>query len=294
MTIKLTDRFLTSRKAPLRGRAIYTDSVVPGLTFRVSAATASNPMGRRDWLLRYRPRHQTQRAVGLGSYPAVSLAKARERAGEIIAAAKRGVDLIAVEERDAEARHAAEAKAQPLCEIANAYLASVKRLRSLRDIESRTRRHIIAKLGYKPIGEITRADVVEFLDGLERKHGLRHQVNRCRETLRAIFAFAIERELITVNPVIGVSKRKVEIPRDRTFSRDELASLWRAINRLPELPRAYFRVLLLTGARRNEVGGMTWSELDLDATLWRLPSDRNKSARSFEIPLSGPVVETLD
>ena len=129
--------------------------------------------------------------------------------------------------------------------------------------------------GNKPLGEITRADVVEFLDGLERKHGLRHQVNRCRETLRAIFAFAIERELITVNPVTGVSKRKVEIPRDRTLSRDELASLWRAINRLPELPRAYFREVLLTGARRNEVGGMAWSELDLDAALWRLPADRN-------------------
>jgi len=129
--------------------------------------------------------------------------------------------------------------------------------------------------GNKPLGEITRADVVEFLDGLERKHGLRHQVNRCRETLRAIFAFAVERELIAVNPVIGVSKRKVEIPRDRTLSRDELASLWRAINRLPELPRAYFREVLLTGARRNEVGGMAWSELDLDAALWRLPADRN-------------------
>ena len=108
MTVKLTDRFLTSRKAPLKGRSIYTDSIVPGLTFRVSAATASNPTGRRHWLLRYRPRRQTQRAVGLGSYPAVSLAEARDRAGEIIAAAKRGVDLIAVEERDAEARHAAE------------------------------------------------------------------------------------------------------------------------------------------------------------------------------------------
>ena len=72
-----------------------------------------------------------------------------------------------------------------------------------------------------------------------------------------------------------MSKRKVEIPRDRTLSSDELASLWRAINRLPELPRAYFREVLLTGARRNEVGGMAWSELDLDAALWRLPADRN-------------------
>jgi integrase len=38
---------------------------------------------------------------------------------------------------------------------------------------------------------------------------------------------------------------------------------------------------------------MAWSELDLDAALWRLPADRNKSARPFEIPLSAPVVETL-
>ena len=106
-------------------------------------------------------------------------------------------------------------------------------------------------------------------------------------------AFAIERELITVNPIIGISKRKVEIPRDRTLSPDELASLWRAINRLPELPRAYFRAVLLTGARRNEVGRMEWSEVDLDAALWRLPAERNKSARPFEIPLSDCVVETL-
>jgi integrase len=115
--------------------------------------------------------------------------------------------------------------------------------------------------------------VVEFLDRLERERGLHHQVNRCRETLRMIFAFAIERELVTANPVIGVSKRK-EIPRDRTLSNNELAALWNAIERLPVLPQAYFRVVLLTGARRNEVGRMAWSELDLDAALWRLPAAR--------------------
>jgi Arm DNA-binding domain/Phage integrase central domain len=257
MTIKLTNRFLTSRRAPVSGRAIYTDSSLPGLAFRVSAKTARNPDGRRDWLLRYRPRGQEQRAVALGSYPAVSLSKARQRAGEIIAAAKRGVDLIASEKREAEAVSAAEAKARPLSEIANAYLDSIQlRLRSWRSIESRTRCHIVPKLGNKPIGEITRADVVEFLEILDREDGLRHQVNRCRETLRAIFAYAIERDLVISNPVVGVSKRKVEIPRDRTLTADELTAFWQAIEKLPELPRAYFRVVLLTGARRNEVGGM--------------------------------------
>src|SRR5215471_4355402 len=253
MTVKLTDRFLTSRKAPPTGRAIYTDATVPGLAFRVSASTTSNPEGRRDWLLRYRPRRQAQKAVALGAYPAVSLSKARQRAGEIIAAARRGVDLIALEERETGVRRAAEAKARPLSEIASAYLDSVKCLRSWRSVASRTRCHIIPKLGNKPIGEITRADVVEFLDDLERKQGLRHQVNRCRETLQAIFAYAIERELVTVNPAVGVSRRKLEIPRDRTLTAEELSALWRAIDKLPQLPRAYFRVVVLTGARRNEV-----------------------------------------
>jgi integrase len=294
MTVKLTDRFLTSRKAPATGRAIYTDATVAGLAFRVSAITARNPEGRRDWLLRYRPRGQAQKAVALGAYPAVTLSNARQRAGEIVAAAKRGIDLIAAEEREAKARSAAEAKAQPLSEIANAYLDSVKpRLRSWRSVESRTRCHIIPKLGNKPVGEVARADVVEFLDRLEREEGLQHQVNRCRETLRAIFAYAIERELVTVNPVVGVSKRKVETPRDRTLTADELTALWRAIDKLPQLPRAYFRVVLLTGARRNEVRCMAWSELDLDDGLWRLPAERNKSARPFDVPLSPPVVETL-
>ena len=120
MTVKLTDRFLTSRKPPTAGRAIYTDSSLPGLTFRVSASTKSNPEGRRDWLLRYRPRGQSQRAAALGTYPAVSLSKARQRAGEIIAAAKQGIDLISTEEREAEERRAAAVKARPLSEIANA------------------------------------------------------------------------------------------------------------------------------------------------------------------------------
>jgi integrase len=293
MIVKLTDRFLTSRKLPAAGRAIYTDSTVPGLAFRVSAGTALNPVGRRDWLLRYRPRRQAQKAVSLGAYPAVSLSKARQRAGEIIAAAKGGVDLIAVEEREAEAQRAAEAKARPLSEIANGYLESVKRLRSWRSIESRIRCHIIPKLGNKSMGEVTRAGVVEFLDDLERKGGLRHQVNRCRETLRAIYAYAIERELVSVNPVVGVSKRKVEIPRDRTLTTDELTALWQAIDKLPQLPRAYFRVVLLTGARRNEVRGMAWSEVDLDDGLWRLSAERNKSGRAFDLPLSLPVVKTL-
>jgi integrase len=77
------------------------------------------------------------------------------------------------------------------------------------------------------------------------------------------------------------------------LSADVLTALWSATDKLPQLPQAYFRVVLLTGARRNEVRRMAWSEIDLDAGMWRLPAERNKSGRPFEIPLSRPVVETL-
>src|SRR5262245_4791022 len=130
MIVKLTDRFLASRTPPVTGRAVYTDAAMQGLAFRVSAPTERNPDGRRDWLLRYRPRRQAQKAVALGGYPALSLSMARQRAGDIVAAAKRGVDMIEAEERETEARHAAEAKVRPLSEIATAYLGSVKHLRS--------------------------------------------------------------------------------------------------------------------------------------------------------------------
>jgi hypothetical protein len=79
MTIKLTDRFLTSRKAPVVGRAIYTDSSLPGLAFRVSAKTAGNPEGRRDWLLRYRPRGQEQRSVASCLLPCGSIQHVNRR-----------------------------------------------------------------------------------------------------------------------------------------------------------------------------------------------------------------------
>jgi hypothetical protein len=65
----------------------------------------------------------------------VSLLRARERAGEIVAA-KSGIDLIAVRSAS-QRRDVRRNKARPLCETAKAYLDSVKRLRSWRDIESR-------------------------------------------------------------------------------------------------------------------------------------------------------------
>src|SRR5215475_4822112 len=117
MKHKLTDRYLQAVKAPATGRLVVVDTEVTGLSLRVT------PNGTRTFLVRYRLPKQAQRSYTVpGAYPATSLAEARQRARDIVAAAKRGVDLV-TEERHREARRQkAEATARTVQELASEYI----------------------------------------------------------------------------------------------------------------------------------------------------------------------------
>jgi integrase len=294
MKTKLTDRFIRTRKPPASGRLIITDTALPGLSLRINPASTKNPDGLRYWLLRYRPRHQEQRSTVLGPYPALSLAYARQRAGDIANAAKKGIDLLAEEKRQAEDRQKAEARARTISEVGNDYLAHIKgHLKSYQSISSRFRNHIFPALGSRLIGEVRRGDIVELLDKLQHQHGLCHMTNRVRESLICLFGYAIERQLVETNPAAGTKRRRVERPRERVLLRDELRRLWQALDRISDPGRSYIRILMLTGCRRQEGRAMRWDEVDLESRLWSLPSQRTKAARPHEIPLSEGAAEII-
>jgi len=294
MKAKLTDRFIRTRKPPTSGRLIVTDTVAPGLSLRINPPSTKNPDALRYWLLRYRPRHQAQLSIVLGPYPALSLAEARRRAGDITNAAKRGVDLVAEEKRQVAGQRKAEARARTMREIGNDYLAHIEgRLKSYRNIESRFRNHIFPAIGDRLIGEVRQADVVELLDKLHHDEGLYHTTNRVRESLICLFGYAFERQLVETNPAASTKRRKVERPRERVLSRNELKLLWQSVDGIPNPGRSYVRILMLTGCRREEARAMRWDELDLDRCLWSLPSQRTKAARPHEIPLSKAAVEII-
>jgi len=267
---------------------------VPGLSLRINPASTKNPDGLRYWLLRYRPRHQEQRSTVLGAYPALSLACARQRAGDIVNSAKKGIDLLAEEKRQAEDRRKAEARARTVREVGNDYLAHIAgRLKSYQNISSRFRNHIFPALGHRLIGDVRRADIVELLDKVQHQHGLCHMTNRVRESLICMFGYAIERQLVETNPAAGTKRRQVERPRERVLSRDELRLLWRALDTIPDPGRSYIRILMLTGCRRQEARAMRWDELDLESRLWSLPSQRTKGGRPHKIPLSEDAAEVI-
>ena len=116
--------------------------------------------------------------------------------------------------------------------------------------------------------------------------------NRVRSSLSAFFNWAVREGLLDTNPVSGTARADERGSRDRILTQAELAELWAA------LPQGDFgeivRLLALTGQRREEIGGLRWSEVDLDRGLIVLPPDRTKNLRQHEVPLSRQAKAILE
>jgi integrase len=107
------------------------------------------------------------------------------------------------------------------------------------------------------------------------------------------FSWAVQQRLITTNPCAGVWKPKAGDARERVLTDQELRWLWRAAGDLGEPFGPALRLLLLTGQRRGEVGGMSWDELSEDRSTWTLPASRAKNGRTHVVPLSPAAQELI-
>ena len=115
--------------------------------------------------------------------------------------------------------------------------------------------------------------------------------NRARASLSAMFAWAIGEGLCDSNPVAGTNKQEEAGPRERSLSDAEAAAVWLAA---PD--NDYGRILkliLLTGCRRDEIGGLKWGEIDLEARAITLPKERTKNKTAHTVPLSDAALAIL-
>jgi integrase len=100
-----------------------------------------------------------------------------------------------------------------------------------------------------------------------------------------MFKWLVARDALAFSPVTGVERLHKEEARTRILSDDELRAVWLACEHEGALGQA-IRMLILTGARRDECGQMSFQELDKDRQLWILPAGRTKNAREHAVPLS--------
>ena len=114
----------------------------------------------------------------------------------------------------------------------------------------------------RPISDISRRDVIDVIDNIAKRAEV--QANRTLARLRALLNWAVEKDRLSSSPIMGMKPPTKERARDRALTDDELRWFWTACETIdwPFGPLA--KLLLLTAQRRDEVGGIEWSELGFD------------------------------
>lgn len=279
MTKKLTERTVKSLK-PVRGKRLEVfDAVVSGLALRVTEG------GAKSWTVLYRHRGRLRRMT-LGSLDVISLSKARERARDLLHDASKGADPATDKQ--------AGRKAETIVDLADLYIEkwAKPRKRSWKADRNLLDHKVLPKWRHRAIVDITRQDVRRLVEDIAEA-GAPIVANRAAALLSKMFAFALDRDLVTVSPAVRIPRPGREQARDRVLSEDELRALWRAFDELDGPMGAFYKLRLLTAQRGGEVASMRWPDVDIEHGWWTIPATSSKNKLAHRVPLNASAVALL-
>jgi len=165
-------------------------------------------------------------------------------------------------------------------------------LRSRVSRERSLERHVYPKLGDKPIEEIKRTDIIRVLDDVADSGAL-VMADRVLAAIRKVMNWHASRSDDYRSPIVrGMARTSTkERARQRVLTDDEIRAFWAATEPATAPYARVVRFVLLTGARRSEVSGMTWDEV-ADG-IWTLPASRNKTKQDLARPLNRRALALL-
>ncbi len=280
-TFELTDMTVATAKATAAGRTEIWDAAIPGFGLRVSKA------GRKSWVLMYRVAGRKRRLT-LGTFPALSLAAARDAARLALLDVSRGNDPAA--ERAATRGD----RQQSFAALAEEYLDRHARRhkRSWRQDERLLAVEVLPAWGSRAADSISRQDVIRLIEGIADR-GAPIQANRTLALVRKLFNWAVEKELAGASPAVNVKPPAPEGRRDRILTDDEIGRLWHVWDTIGFPFGPWFKLLLATGQRRQSLAAMRWSDITPKDGVWTIPADRSRSGRPHAVPLSTLAAEII-
>lgn len=140
-----------------------------------------------------------------------------------------------------------------------------------------------------PLRDITRADIRTLIEAKPSGASARNLF----AALRPFFNFCVDQDLLPVSPMEKMNPPPPVQSRDRCLSKEEIKALHKASYHMPSPWGAFYRVLLLTGQRREEVAGMHSSEIDFEKNVWVIPRERAKNGKAHIVHLSPLVLEEI-
>lgn len=261
--------------------------------------------GSKSWLFRY-TFAQRKRDMGLGAFPSVSLAVARDAAHACRQKLASGIDPIAARHSDRRAAEVAAAGATSFKACADAYIAahdaSWSNAKHRAQWRSTLTRYVFPVIGPLPVNDIDTALVMKILDPLWTQKP--ETASRVRGRIETILNWAKVRgyragenpaqwrghldQLLPARSKVRRAEHHSALPYLRVPG---FLSLLR--KREPTVSTAALEFLILTAARTSEVLGARWSEINLDEAVWTVPAERMKARRPHRVPLTKKAIALL-
>ncbi len=277
-------RLSATKAKALRKPGRYTDGA--GLHLFIGKS------GKKSWVQRITVEGK-RRDIGLGGFPAVSLALARELSADIRTAVAEGKDPLTEKRKPGK---------PTLREAAyTVHKDNKPRWRNLKHAAAwigTLERYAFPMIGNKPIDKIGRADVLTVLSPIWSTRP--ETARRVRQRLRTIFRWAMAHGIIETNPAGEVidgalpSMPKVKA-HFRAMPHEEVRSALEKVDgsQASRAAKLCLRFLVFTSVRSGEARGVRWNEIDLKGRVWRIPSQRMKAGSEHRVPLSKQAVELL-
>ena len=280
------------QKAKPKGKE-YNLADGDGLQLRVK------PNGSKLWLFNYRrPYTKSRTNISLGTYPAVSLAEARNKRQSMQTLLADNVDPKAHQEE--QAREQKDALQNTLSELSGRWMAVKRTQVSLDyadDIERSLELHILPALGKVPASQLRAARVIEILKPIEAKGSL-ETIKRLCQRLNEIMVYAVNTGVLEVNPLSGI-RQAFETPEPRnmpTIKPDQLSAFMQTLSRasIKLTTRYLIEWQLHTITRPGEASRARWDEIDLADDVWRVSPETMKMKREHVVPLTEQTKTILE
>lgn len=264
------------------------------------------PSGGKSWLLRIVIGGK-RREVGLGGFPDVPLALAREKAREVRETVQQGRDPIA-ERAAARSALAAQRGAEiTFDECAEKFIAA-------KSAEWRSAKHAAQwtatlttyaspVLGTMQVRDIELAHIVKVLEKDDFWTAKTETASRVRGRIESVLDWATVRGYRKgenparwkghLDKVLPAPKKVAKVEHHAALPVDEIGAFMRDLRQREGIAARALEVLILTAARSGELRGMTWAEVNLDDAVWIVPAARMKAKREHRVPLSVRVIEVL-
>lgn len=271
---------------------------VRGLALQVA------PGGARTWVLRFTIAGK-RRDMGLGGFPEITLATARDKAREARAKADQGIDPILHRQEARSALRASVAAAKTFDECVTGYVdaksAEWKNPKHRQQWSNTLEQYASPVIGPMLVRDVTLTHVYEILKPIWKTKT--ETATRVRGRIESVLNWATVRGYRSgenparwrgnLDTLLAAPKKIAKVEHHPALDMNAIPAFMSALREQNGLGAKALEFLVLTAARSGEVRGATWDEMDLDAAVWTIPANRMKAGKEHRVPLSPTAIKLL-